>query len=87
MEQAAPSVVVLIRLLGASGEIGSADIRRILGLKHRVHVREHYVNPGLEGGWVEMSLPDKPNSRLQAYRLTAKGREFLQANPSGPVQP
>jgi len=86
-EPVAPAVVVLIRIIEASGEFGSADIRRILGLKHRTHVREHYVNPGLEGGWIEMSIPDKPNSRLQTYRLTAKGRAYLKANPSGKVQP
>jgi ATP-dependent DNA helicase RecG len=28
----------------------------------------------LERGLVEMTVPDKPNSRLQKYRLTAAGR-------------
>jgi len=26
---------------------------------------------------VEYTLPDKPNSRMQKYRLTAKGRKLL----------
>ena len=78
-EPVAPAVVVLIRILEASGDLGSADIRRILGLKHRAHVREHYVNPSLGGGWIEMSIPDKPNSRLQKYQLTQAGRARLAA--------
>lgn len=81
----APAVQVLIRLVGAFGELGSADIRRLLGLKDRTHVRERYVNPSLDGGWIEMTIPDKPNSRLQRYRLTARGEAYLQANPSGTV--
>lgn len=28
-------------------------------------------------GLLEMTLPDKPNSRSQRYRLTAKGQQWL----------
>ncbi|WP_349304640.1 Fic family protein [Halomonas sp. ATBC28] len=27
---------------------------------------------------IKMTLPEKPNSRLQQYRLTLKGQRFLQ---------
>ena len=33
----------------------------------------------LASGLLEMTIPDKPRSSKQRYRLTAKGREFLKS--------
>jgi hypothetical protein len=49
----------------------------LLGLRDRQHVRDHYVTPALEAGLIEMTIPDKPNSRLQKYRLTDAGRALI----------
>jgi hypothetical protein len=48
-----------------------------LGLKHRPTFRENYLRPALAQGLIEPTIPEKPNSRLQKYRLTAKGRALL----------
>jgi len=76
----APPVEVLARLLKQAGELGNAEIRTRLGLKDRTHLRERYVAPALAEGIIEPTIPDKPNSRLQKYRLTAKGRTWLESS-------
>jgi hypothetical protein len=34
------------------------------------------LNPAIDQGYVEPTIPDKPNSQNQKYRLTAKGVAF-----------
>lgn len=48
-----------------------------LGLADREHFRKAYLVPALELGLLEMTLPDKPNSGNQRYRLTALGQHWL----------
>ena len=48
-----------------------------LSLKHRPTFRANYLHPALDAGLIEMTLPDKPSSRLQKYRLTEAGRSRL----------
>ena len=36
-----------------------------------------FLLPAMQQGLIEYTIPQKPNSRLQKYRLTAKGREML----------
>lgn len=43
------------------------EIMRHLGLKHRSNAKSRYVDPLIEGGFLEMTIPDKPNSRNQKY--------------------
>ena len=49
----------------------------ILDLKHWKTFRSNYLQPLLDDGWLEMTVPDKPTSSKQKYRLTVKGRELL----------
>jgi ATP-dependent DNA helicase RecG len=67
------------RLLAAllHGEMASAKLREALGIKHRPTFRDNYLHPAIEAGFIEYTIPDKPNSRLQKYRLTDKGRQVL----------
>ncbi len=39
-----------------------------LGLKYRYNVKYRYIDPLIEGGFLVMTNPDKPNSRNQKYK-------------------
>lgn len=67
-----------VRLLEViSGEMSRRQLQEALGLKHEDHFRETYLLPALQAGLIEMTIPDKPRSKNQRYRLTPAGREYL----------
>ena len=72
-----PPVKSLLVLLKKKGQLGAQLIREGLRLKDRTHAREAYINPALKSGFIEMTIPDKPKSSLQEYRLTAKGKRVV----------
>ena len=43
------------------------ELLQILNLKSKENLRKNYLNPALENGWIEMTLPDKPKSKNQRY--------------------
>jgi hypothetical protein len=51
------------------GEQKALELMKILSLSHRPTFRKNYLNPALNAGLIEMTIPDKPNSNLQKYRL------------------
>ena len=53
--------------------VGAVELMGKLGLSHRPTFRKNYLHPALEYGFIEMSIPDKPQSRNQKYRLTELG--------------
>lgn len=66
-----PEVARMLRVL--QGEMSRSEIMTTLGLKDEKHFREAYQQVGIALGVLERTIPDKPNSRLQKYRLTEKG--------------
>jgi len=64
-------------LAAIRGEMSREELQFALNLSDRKFFRERYLNPALEAGWIEMTIPDKPRSSRQKYRLTARGRERL----------
>jgi Fic family protein len=54
-------------------EMTRKEIQAKLGLKDEKNFREKYQQAAINLGLIEMTIPDKPNSKLQKYRLTPKG--------------
>ena len=52
-------------------------LQSLLALKDRKSFRERYILPALQEGLIEMTIPEKPRSSTQKYRLTEKGRQAL----------
>lgn len=69
------------RLLGAIEfkQKSAQELMAALGLKHRRTFTLNYLRPATEEGLIEMTIPDKPKSVNQKYRLTSKGTELKNA--------
>ena len=65
------------------GEMKRTAIQKALRLRHEDYFREAYLIPAIVGGFIEMTIPDKPTSSRQKYRLTAKGQMLQDRLPKG----
>jgi ATP-dependent DNA helicase RecG len=70
-----PHVIELLSVL--KGEMERRQIQEILGLKDRHYFRDTYLVPAIDAGAIEMTIPNKPRSRNQKYRLTPIGLMIL----------
>lgn len=64
-------------LLMCRGDMSRRQLQEALSLKSEENFRQLYLMPALLSGFIEMTIPDKPNSRMQKYRLTPKGISLL----------
>lgn len=61
----------------AAGPVSKVALLQAAGLANAYLNYKRHIVPLLDAGLLERTLPDKPNSRLQQYRLTPKGRNAL----------
>ena len=81
--QVTPQVKALIECMNNGEDFMREELQEILKLKDRENFRLNYLKPALDESLIEMTIPDKPNSRLQKYRLTNKGRQWLGQHDDG----
>ena len=73
LESLAERIVTCLR----ESALSKAELAKALGhasISSKLNLR---VNQLLDLGYIERTLPEKPNSRLQKYRLTEKGRALF----------
>ena len=58
-------------------ETGLTELMAITGRTDRTKFRQQVLNPLLDAGLIEMTIPDKPRSSNQEYRLAPAGRLVL----------
>ena len=63
-------------VMALTGEMGRSILQELLSIKNRDYFRKEYLIPAIKGGYIELTIPDKPNSQNQKYRLTKKGIEL-----------
>ncbi len=60
-------VNALLEVMDYGIPLSANEIMKRLGVKSKETLRSSYLNPAMENGLVEMTLPDKPNSKNQKY--------------------
>ncbi|MEW6221567.1 MAG: Fic family protein [Thermodesulfobacteriota bacterium] len=73
-DQVSDQVGALLRVMAQDRPQSAAELMAALDLSHRPSFRKHYLHPAAQDGLIAMTIPGKPNSRWQRYRLTEKGR-------------
>ena len=53
------------------------EIQSFIGIKDRKHFRIEILQPLIENGLLQMTIPDKPNSPIQKYVTTEQGMGLL----------
>ncbi len=72
--QVTPQVAQLLGVL--KGEMSRDELQEQLKLKDREYFRKSYLIAAIELSLIVRTLPDKPNSKYQKYRLTQKGKDL-----------
>jgi len=65
------------RMLNAlDGDMSRRDLQVLLNLKDDEHFRSAYLKPAIQQNLIAMTIPEKPSSGKQKYRLTRKGKSL-----------
>jgi len=74
-----PEVTPEMRLVRVvKGQRTRQALQEAVGLKDAEHFRRHYLLPALAAGLLEMTIPEKPRSSSQKYRMSPAGRRMVE---------
>ena len=65
------------QILIIKDEMSRNDLQKALGLKDEKHFRDNYLLKAIKNELVEMTIPTKPKSSNQKYRLTKLGTSVI----------
>lgn len=77
-----PQVLAILEATAVSEQTREA-LQATARIKDREHFRREYLEPLLSAGLLERTIPDKPRSSRQKYRLTPAGRALLAETQRG----
>jgi ATP-dependent DNA helicase RecG len=73
--EVAPEVIGMLSVL--KGAMDRRSLQVAMELKAEKNFRLVYLRPALDAGLTEMTIPDKPKSSKQRYRLSEAGKRVL----------
>ncbi|HEY5481438.1 MAG TPA: ATP-binding protein [Verrucomicrobiae bacterium] len=80
--QVTPQVVALLRAV--MQEASAAEIQSAMQLKDRIHFLKKHILPALEKGLIERTIPERPRSSRQRYRITPAGLAVFEHSEKEP---
>lgn len=68
----------VLNLLAVADQTGrtTTELMALVGIKHRPTFLYNYLQPAVDRGLLEMTIPDKPTSSKQRYVLTEAGKNM-----------
>ena len=67
-----------MKYLAEHGEVSLSELMDWVGESNRTRFRQDYLKVLMEEGFVEFTIPDKPTSSKQKYRLSKEGKELYE---------
>ena len=68
---------LIIRNLAQEGPVSITRLMEWAGESNRTRFRKNYLNGLMNEDLIEFTIPEKPRSSKQKYRLSEKGKELF----------
>lgn len=83
--QASTPQVITVLAAATGGDKTREQLQTAVDIKDREHFRKTFLGPLLTTGMLARTIPDKPRSSKQRYRITPLGLEVLKKSKENPI--